>query len=138
MSIEWNDTFVVGIDEIDQQHRSIVEHFTRFSQAVQDGSGREILAEMAAFLADYAQLHFVTEERYMQMYDYPRIEEQRREHEDFTRDARELRNRIDEEGASRELAVALTGKMVRWVIQHIRNHDRDMANFVKERMAASK
>jgi len=138
MGIEWNETFVLGIDEIDQQHRSIVEHFTGFSQAVQDGCGREILAEMATFLADYAQLHFVTEERYMQMYDYPRIEEQRREHEEFTSDARELRNRIDEEGASRELAVALTGKMVRWVIQHIRNHDRDMADFVKERMAASK
>lgn len=137
MGIEWNESFVLGIDEIDQQHRSIVEHFTSFSQAVQDGSGREILAEMATFLADYAQLHFVTEERYMQLYNYPRIEEQRREHEEFTHDARELLNRIDEEGASRELAVALTGKMVRWVIQHIRNHDRDMADFVKERMAAA-
>lgn len=37
-----------------------------------------------------------------------------------------MRKRIEEEGASRELSIALTGRMVRWVIQHIRNHDRDL------------
>jgi len=134
MAIAWDETFVLGIDEIDEQHRSIVEHFTKLSEAVQDGSAKEILAEMATFLVEYAQLHFETEERYMQKYDYPRIDEQRREHSDFTCDARELQRKINEEGASREMAVALTGKMVRWVIQHVRNHDRDMVAFVREQM----
>jgi hemerythrin len=71
----------------------------------------------------------------MQQYGYPRIEEQRKEHADFTHDAEDLVKKIHEEGASRELALALTGKMVRWVIQHVRNHDRDMVTFVKEQMA---
>jgi len=137
MGIVWDESFVLGIDEIDQQHRSIVEHFTSFSEAVQSGSAKDTLAEMAAFLVEYAQLHFATEERYMLQYEYPRIGEQRSEHESFTRDAHELQKRIEEEGASRELAIALTGKMVRWVIQHVRNHDREMVNFVKERMAAA-
>lgn len=135
MGLAWDDSFVLGIDEIDQQHRSIVEHFTKFSEAVQDGSAKDVLAEMATFLVEYAQLHFATEERYMLRYEYPRIEEQRSEHGDFTRDAAELVKKIQEEGASRELSLALTGKLVRWVIQHVRNHDRDMVNFVRERMA---
>jgi len=134
MALAWDDTFVLGIEEIDTQHQSIVEHFANFSKAVQDGSGKEILAEMAHFLVEYATLHFATEERYMQQYGYPRIEEQRSEHAEFSRDAQELVTRIQEEGASREMAIALTGKMVRWVIQHVRNHDRDMVNFVKARM----
>lgn len=134
MGLAWDESFVLGIDEIDQQHRSIVEHFTKFSEAVQDGSAKEILAEMANFLVGYAQLHFATEESYMVRYDYPRIEEQRSEHADFTRDAEELVKKIQEEGVSRELSLALAGKMIRWVIQHVRNHDRDMVNFVKERM----
>lgn len=64
----------------------------------------------------------------------PSIDEQRREHEEFTTDASELHKRISEEGASREMALALTGKMVRWVIQHVRNHDRKMVTYVKEQM----
>jgi hemerythrin len=34
MGLVWDETFVLGIDEVDQQHRSIVEHFTKFSEAV--------------------------------------------------------------------------------------------------------
>jgi hemerythrin len=135
MGLIWDDTYVLGIEEIDQQHKSIVDSFENFSNAVQDGSAKEVLVEMAHFLVKYAELHFATEENYMKRYDYPRIEEQRREHGDFTRDAEELVIKIHEEGSSRELSLALTGKMVRWVIQHVRNHDRDMVNFVKERMA---
>lgn len=134
MGISWDESFVLGIDEIDEQHRSIVEHFTKLSEAVQDGRAKEILADMAAFLAEYAQLHFATEERYMRKYDYPRIDEQRREHEEFTRDTIELQKKINAEGASREMALALTGKMVRWIIQHIRNHDRAMADYIRERI----
>lgn len=134
MSIEWNDTFILGIDEIDKQHQSIVEHFTNFSQAVQDGCARELLSDMADFLVNYAQEHFETEERYMLQYHYPRIDEQRHEHEQFTKDACELQKQIHEDGVSREMAVALTGKMVRWVIQHVRNHDKEMVGFIKEQM----
>lgn len=135
MGLAWDESFVLGIEEIDLQHKSIVEHFSSFSAAVQAGSAREVLAEMASFLVGYAQLHFVTEETYMQTYGYPGLADQRREHEEFSRDAEELVKRIQDEGASRELAAALTGKMVRWVIQHVRNNDREMVNYIKTRIA---
>jgi hemerythrin len=131
MAITWDESFVVGIDEIDQQHRSIVEQFEKFSAAIQEGYASELLLEMATFLASYANDHFAMEERYMVRYHYPRIAEQHQEHAVFTSDAEELLKRIVHEGASREIAADLAGKMVRWVIQHIRNHDRDMAKYVK-------
>lgn len=134
MAIAWNDSFVVGIEDIDRQHQTIVEQFERFSTAVQDGCASELLLEMATFLLGYANEHFATEEGYMRRYDYPRIEEQLGEHAEFNRDAEDMVRSITENGASRELAAAFVGKMVRWVIQHIRNHDRDMALFVKECM----
>lgn len=131
MSIKWNETFVLGIDEIDTQHKSIIENFEKFSAAIQEGSASEMLLDMATFLTGYAKEHFATEERYMVQYHYPRIAEQRQEHADFTQDAEELLKRLVYEGSSREIAAELAGKMIRWVIQHIRNHDRDMVQFVK-------
>ena len=70
----------------------------------------------------------------MEKYNYPRIDEQRKVHADFTLDAEELLRRIVNEGSSRGIAANLAGKMVRWIIQHIRNHDQAMAQFVKECM----
>lgn len=137
MALFWDESFVLGIDEIDEQHRTIIEQFTSFSEAIQAGTAKDVLSETALFLVKYAGEHFATEERYMQKYEYTRIEEQRREHQDFTNDAEELVRKIADEGASRELAAALAGKMIRWVIQHIRNHDRDMVDYVKERMNAA-
>ena len=132
MAIIWDESYVLGIDEIDLQHRSIVEQFGRFSAAVQEGCASEMLLDMATFLAGYAKEHFATEERVMEKYNYPRIDEQRAEHAIFTHDAEELLRRIVNEGASREIAADLAGKMVRWVIQHIRNHDRAMVQFVMD------
>lgn len=131
MAIKWNESFVLGIDEIDKQHQSIVENFEKFSAAIQEGCASELLLDMATFLTGYAKEHFATEERYMVKYHYPRIAEQRQEHADFTQDAEELLKRLVYEGSSREIAADLAGKMIRWVIQHIRNHDRDMVQFVK-------
>lgn len=135
MALQWDQSFVLGIDEIDQQHRTIVEQFASFSEAIQAGTAQTELSDMANFLVTYAQQHFATEEGYMERYEYPGIAEQRHEHLEFTADAHELLSRLEEDGASRELAVAMAGKLVRWVIQHVRNHDRVMVDFVKKRMA---
>ena len=134
MALQWDASFEFGIDEIDQQHKTIVEQFNLFSESVQGGGGLDKLAETAEFLAAYAQSHFATEERYMTKYDYPKIDEQRREHDSFTQDAADLLKQLQAGEASREVAIALTGKMVRWVIQHVRNHDREMVAYVREKM----
>ena len=68
-------------------------------------------------------------------YGYLRIDDQRREHGEFSRDAAEFKRRLKQEGSTHEIAIAVMGKMVRWIIQHIRNHDWDMAEFIKEHAA---
>lgn len=135
MALVWDESFVLGIDEIDEQHRKLVEQFTRFSEAIQEGSDVKILSEMTDFMVEYAQFHFTTEERYMQLYDYPGIAGQLSEHAEFTRYSEDLVQRIRSEGASREISLALAGKMVRWLIRHIRSFDREMVDFIKKRMA---
>lgn len=135
MALVWDETFILGIDEIDQQHKTIIEQFSRLSDAVQSGDSSEALAEMTRFLVEYATMHFATEEKYMQQYGYPDIEIQRNEHAEFTCDADMFMNKIDAEGASRKLGIEISGKMVKWLINHVRNHDRDMVDYVRGEMA---
>lgn len=137
MSMEWNESFVLGIEEIDEQHKMIVEHFRMLSDAIHDVREQEVLADMAKFLIEYARFHFATEERYMKQFAYPDMTEQISEHEQFSRDAIDLQSKLSDGANSHMLAVELTGKLFRWVFQHIRDHDRKMAQYIKEKMATA-
>ena len=135
MSLQWDESLVLGFEEIDNQHKSIFEHFEKLSEAAQEGKSKEIIEELAVFLFDYAHMHFATEDKIMVEYGYPKIEVQRHEHGEFTRDTNELKKRIEQEGATREVAIEATGKLLRWIIHHIRKHDKEMVAYVKESIA---
>lgn len=135
MPLRWDDSLVLGIDEIDNQHRSIFEHSEKLSEAAQQGTQQELVEELTTFLFEYAQMHFATEDRIMLEYKYPKIELQRSEHGEFTRDAKEFKNRIEKDGATREIAIEVSGKLIRWIYNHIRTHDREMVAYVRECMA---
>ena len=136
MSLKWDDSLTLGIDELDRQHKSLIESFQKLSESVQDGSSEEEVKKLTQFLFGYAQVHFATEDDYMVKYNYPNIDIQRTEHSQFTRDSNEFRQRIEQEGATRGLAIEITGKLIRWIIQHIRNHDREMYEYFKTRIEA--
>jgi len=136
MSLNWDETMLLGIDEIDNQHKTIIEEFSRLSEALQSNNGKEQILETIAFLDEYAQKHFTLEDGYMVKYAYPEIEVQRNEHGEFTRDVRALKNRIEQEGVSREIAFTVSRNLIRWIIQHISKHDREMVSYVVARMAS--
>ena len=135
MSIQWDNSLVLGLDEIDSQHHSIFENFEKLSDAVQQGKPSEIIEELAKFLFEYTQVHFSCEDEIMVKYNYPKIDVQRYEHGEFTRDANELKSRIDMEGATQEVAIETTGKLLRWIIQHVKKHDKEMVAYVNESIA---
>jgi hemerythrin len=135
MSLKWDESLVLGFEEIDKQHKSIFARFEKLSEAAQQGKSKETIEELAAFLFDYAHVHFTTEDKLMVEYGYPKIEIQRHEHGEFTRDANELKKRIEQEGATREAAIETTGKLLRWIVQHIKTHDKEMVAYVKECIA---
>lgn len=132
MSLNWDESLVLGFDEIDNQHKSIFDHFKKLSEAVQLGKSKEIIEELADFIVDYANTHFIAEEKLMLEHAYPKIETHRSEHDEFSRDAKDFRKRVEQDGATREVAIEMTGMLLRWIIRHIRQHDMEMAAFVKE------
>jgi hemerythrin len=138
MALQWDDSLVLGFDEIDSQHKAIFEHFGKLSDAAQQGKSKEVIEELAVFLFDYAHVHFTTEDKIMVEYKYPKIEIQRHEHGEFTRDANEIKKKIEQEGATQEVAIEVTGKLLRWIINHIKKHDKEMVEYVKECIALRK
>jgi hemerythrin len=135
MTIHWDEGLVTGIEEIDAEHRLFIQRFKQLSAAIENGEAKELIVDLLAFLADYAQAHFDKEECYMAEYAYPEIEEERLEHHEFTREALKMNKQFLLEGSSRELSIVMIGKLTRWIINHIQKHDRVMAEFLKARIS---
>ena len=136
MALQWDESLVSGFEEMDNHHRYIFEQFEKLSEAVQHGKASEIREELASFLFEYSQVHFPGEERNMVEYKYPKIEVQRYWYDVFTRDVNQLKKRIGQEGATREGAIVVTGKLLIWIIQNItRKHDKEMVAYVKNCIA---
>jgi hemerythrin len=131
MSIEWQEDLSLGIPEIDEQHQEIFRRFAAFSQACQEEQGREVLMDLITFMHLYAQRHFASEEQLMITYGYPGLQEQVLHHAQFQHDLEEFAEKVSAGGASQELALSVKGKLIRWLIQHIRDLDRKMVEFVK-------
>lgn len=131
MSIEWQDDLSLGIPELDEQHHEIFRRFAAFSEACQQEQGQEVLMELLSFMHLYATRHFASEEQLMAEYHYPGLEEQMLHHAQFQHDLEEFAEKVSAGGVNQELALSVKGKLIRWLILHIRDLDRRMVEFVK-------
>ncbi len=126
----WDNSLVLGVEEVDEQHREIFRHFEKLSTACQSGQGEEVLDEVLTFLDDYVARHFSSEEALMERHRYPKLPEQREQHAIFRQVIEELHNRSREGLHGHELSLAIDRQLVRWLIQHIRSFDRELAEYI--------
>lgn len=133
MGLAWDSSLELGVPEIDNQHREIFSCFEKLSMACQSGQGATVLDDVFSFLDDYSARHFSSEEALMQQHSYPGLAEQQEQHAHFRQEIEGLRNLPREAGNEHELALAIDRQLVRWLIRHIRNQDREMVEFISSR-----
>jgi len=135
MRLVWTDELKTGVDDIDTQHKEIIDKINRLHEAVKEGRGREYIKEILDFLEGYINSPFSLEERYMADFNYPRqaMMAHVRQHKDLTEKYRELKKEFSE---GHMLVTTLLAKEILglWWVTHIKNTDRLMANFLRERI----
>lgn len=130
MALVWDNSLELGVQEIDDQHREIFNCFEKLSSACQRGRGDSVLEEVLTFLEDYVSRHFSSEEELMEQYKYPKLAEQKTQHSNFNQEIKNLRVRLLDGTNGHELAMSINRHLVRWLIQHIRSSDREMAEYM--------
>ena len=69
--IVFNDSHIIGVSEIDQQHRKLVEIINQLNRAIIHNTGNDEIKELFDGLIEFVVVHFETELRFMQQYDFP-------------------------------------------------------------------
>jgi hemerythrin len=132
--IEWSDALSVGMDEIDEQHKSLVDLVNRYHSAVITGQDKDVLSSVLDELIDYTQIHFSLEEQLMQKGNYPDFKNHKKRHEELLEQVLAFRVRVAEgdEGVTNEL----WGFLRRWLTQHIQNSDLQYASYLRNNTEA--
>lgn len=134
MLIKWNDSFIVGIDLIDNDHKKIVDCINVLDEAKKLGRQEEALAQIVHELIEYTRTHLEHEEALMQKAGYPGYDDHLGIHFFFRQSIARFEEALKQEKKPVGEIIKISILLQRWLIDHIQEVDRKMAKFVLSRI----
>lgn len=123
---------IVGIDEIDEDHRRLVDLFNMLNHAVSEGAAPEYLTALLEELINCTVWHFSHEERLMLQHRYAGYAEHKSEHQELVASVRQLQKKILESGGFD--ADADLEFLESWLTGHILANDMKLGSYLAEVM----
>lgn len=123
--IEWDERFVLNIEEIDSQHKQLITLINNFSRAVRDNDLHQV-SKLLNELRKYAFFHFSTEEEYMEKINFKELDIHTEQHSVFIADLLKTITRINS-GKPVKLE-KIIDYLEAWVFNHILIEDRKLAH----------
>jgi hemerythrin len=127
---EWKDDLSVGINEIDEQHKELINKLNQLAESILQKKGKGKIVMILNFMKDYGGNHFTCEERYMAKSNYPGLESQKKQHEKFKNTVTRLINELDTEKDMEFFASQVQRFLIDWLILHIRTEDQKYGGFL--------
>jgi hemerythrin len=126
---KWKESFNIGIEEVDRQHRSFLE-LLNDCYVKASGLGRtRIDPAMVASLREYATMHFRFEEELMRFRSYPDMLHQEQQHRMFESMILEFEA---EHAAGKGESIESVFTFLRdWFLNHILVEDKKIASLIK-------
>ena len=131
--MSWNNKYSVGVDELDNQHKKLMEILNELHAATMIGKAKEAAVKILPRLVVVAKEHFAAEERLMESIHFPGLDAHRAKHRDLTAKVAEFAAR-HEKGDPTVYMEALY--FVRdWLHKHMQGEDQEYAAWLKSRGA---
>lgn len=122
---EWREEYLIGVDELDYEHRDMMKRLNQLYREVLAGSEAMVIERCLGSIYTRMGAHFALEEKYMRDTDFGKYHEHKEEHDAFLEDLFdmvELFGQKQEFSYLETLAVRLEG----WVTQHILSSDKEL------------
>ena len=127
-AVTWNDSFSVGFEYIDNQHKELVKIVNTLYAACKMGAVNADIAYLQTIskAMEYARVHFSDEEKYMGMVFYPELNEHKKQHEEFVVEIKKSM-KLFEEGKAAPIEMA--NFLKNWLLDHIAVSDNKYAPY---------
>lgn len=133
----WNESYIVGNDMVDNDHKEIFGMVDRLLE--DDFAGRsEKIKTVVKFLVDYVAGHFAREEKLMRECGYPDYEAHAKMHRDFVGVAKGLEKKLSGDLENIDLSTEVNEVLVDWLAEHVLARDKVMISHYRKWAAGGK
>lgn len=117
---DWSDELSVGIQEIDEQHKRLVDLVNQLNVAFVTGADSKVVSEALDRLIQYTQIHFTVEESLMRILGYPDYETHKKHHDALVHQVLGFKLQFADGKLSR---LELMEFLHKWLTMHIMKED---------------
>jgi hemerythrin len=128
--VAWDDSYLLGIPIIDEQHKKLIEMTNKLYVGclAGDDTARTYFMNTVHEAVDYVRYHFTAEEEILKRIGYPGFTAHKKEHEEFVK-------KIIEEvrlfsGGKRFVPNEFVRYLKDWVLAHIAVSDKQYAAYI--------
>ncbi len=132
--IKWSDRLSVSFDQIDNEHKKLIDIINELNDGMAAGKSNDVLGKVLDNLIQYTAFHFKNEETMMQKYGYPDYDKHKAEHDELVKTAVELQTTF-RAGTSR-IGVQVMSFLKDWLQTHIKGTDMQLGAFLSQKQAA--
>jgi hemerythrin-like metal-binding protein len=119
--IEWKEEYVLGVPEIDHEHREMIELINELHENMQAGGDEASVADFLGELFARISAHFALEEKLMREQEYDEYRDHKQDHEKLLDDIRDLMDDY-EDGVYVDVEV-FARRLDSWFSEHFRTRD---------------
>jgi hemerythrin len=129
----WSDNWLVGIREVDTQHKHLVSLLNKLHEAMGRGEGKKLLGSILSELVNYTKAHFAGEERLMRQYNYAEYNAHKQEHDRLAGQVLQFQQTFSSGGASVSSSVDVLHFLRNWLQNHICGTDKKYVPFLQSK-----
>lgn len=126
-AISWNEKYSVKVSSIDKQHQKLFDLINEFYDNLSNNSNNDLILNLVTGMGSYVDMHFKTEEKYMQEFNYPGFELHKKEHDAFIAKVKDFEDLI-RKGVT-IVSFEITSFLKDWIKKHILCTDMQYSEF---------
>lgn len=119
---EWKPNYSVDIDEVDNQHKHLIDLMNNLHDAMLDKKSKDFLGDLIGELRSYTEYHFSEEEKNFKNPDSPNTKKHLEEHAYFIDKIRDFESGFKE--GKFTLSMDILTFLKDWLLDHIQIIDK--------------
>ena len=129
-NIEWTDDFLIGIEELDFEHRLLIKDINLLHQELLGLASKDKVMGTLGEIHARMQAHFALEEHFMLTHGYLHYPEHKTEHNKLLDEYTEFMVRFVSDGGMSDCQQA-EEVLSSWVVDHIVTSDKKLSRMIK-------
>jgi hemerythrin len=134
--LKWNDTFSIGLDEINEQHKHLIEIINNLHDTLKLDADDQDIATIFLDLRKYALQHFSDEEACMLRDGFPELDKHKKVHRDLETLLEGYERKFD--SGDKMIAIDLAEFLMTWLAEHMVKMDGQYGEFLRLRRHATR